>query len=712
MIAGLQLRRRAPVVALAVAGALLGAASGNATQATRASGSSSLAGTVTAAGKPLASARVTLFGATRQGATLLGRATTNASGRFTISFASGSAGALYVDATPAGSTRLHLRAIVGVGSGGGVQPHTFGTVTVDELTTVAAAYALAQFSGADGVGGPSPGLENAAATAFNLADSANGKAGSVITDANNGARNDTLATLDTLANLVSLCASGTAKCSLLLHLATPPGGKAPPDTLSALIDLARNPTLSPVALYALSRKAAVYQPALAKPPTAWALVLLYTDTDLYASGRIALDAKGNVWSSTNWKPGTQTGATSISVLDPVGAPTFGSPIEGGGMTGGAWGAAVVPGSGDVWMGSFGGGAMVKYSPTGAILSPSGGYTNGGLNHPQGIAVDQKGNVWIADNYGPEAAPGGGNVVVYPGGDPSKAIVITGGGLNHPFAVQIDGYGRAWVTNEGPNGAKLVGTKFAPLIGKFGGSVTVIGPDFKPTSFSPIQSDSFKWPLATAVDARNNVWIANYFDSTVTEIHPDGGIAGAYKLPHGTVPWGDAVDGSGRVWVAGFANPGVWVLCGATTSACPPGSKTGAVVSPKLGFRSKAFQHFTSVQLDQSGNVWLSNNWSQLVPAVGGTGIAEMVGAATPVCTPLQPLPAKPASSAASACPKQSASALPSSSSASTSSGTSTWVWIAVGVGAALIVGAVVVVLRRRRAHGPDEVPPPAGSESS
>jgi hypothetical protein len=96
--------------------------------------------------------------------------------------------------------------------------------------------------------------------------------------------------------------------------------------------------------------------------------------------------------------------------------------------------------------------MSQYSAAGIPLSPSTGWTNGALNHPQGVAVDQKGNVWIANNYGPESAPGQGNVVVYPGGDPSKAFTISGSGLNHPFAVQIDGYGRAWVTNAGLGGA--------------------------------------------------------------------------------------------------------------------------------------------------------------------------------------------------------------------------------------------------------------------
>jgi hypothetical protein len=427
-----------------------------------------------------------------------------------------------------GVGRLRLESVVGVGPGGGVPSQTLATVTVNELSTVATAYALAQFSGPNGITGPSPGLENAAATAFNLANPASGKAGAVVTDQDNGAKNQTLAALGTLANLVSLCATAQSRgCGELLRLTTPPGGTAPANTVQAVVNLARNPTLAPAGLYALARTAKVYQPALTAPPTAWILVLLFTETDLYASGRIAIDAKGNVWSSNNWLPGTLNGSTFVTVLSPVGQPALGSPISGGGMKGGGWGIAIAP-DGTAWVPAFGASAMSQYSPAGVPLSPSSGWTNGNLNHPQGDAVDQTGNVWIANNYGPESAPGQGNVVVYPGGDPSKAFTISGGGLNHPFAVQIDGYGRAWVTNAGPGGAKLVGTKAAILVGKFGGSITVIGPNFKPTSFSPIQSKSFKWPLGLAIDSKNNAWAANYFSSTVTQIRPDGTVAGVVQ----------------------------------------------------------------------------------------------------------------------------------------------------------------------------------------
>jgi hypothetical protein len=658
--------------------------------------STSLGGTVTVAGRPLAGARVTLAVGSRTGSTVLGSTTTDAAGQFSIPYTAPTAGVLYVDATPDAGGPLRLRAVVGLGVGGGTAPRTVTTATVNELTTVAAGYALAQFSEGSGISGPSPGLENAAATAFNLADTSSGSAGAVVTNADNGSNNATLATLGTLANLVSLCEPADAgSCTRVLELTTPPGGTAPADTAQAIVALARNPTLSTGELYGLARQADVYQPALAAPPAAWLLVLLYTDTDLYASGRIAIDATGNVWSSTNWLPGTQEPSTSISVLDPVGAPTLGSPIAGAGMKGGAWGAAISP-QGAVWMGSFGAAAISQYAPNGTPVSPATGWTNEGLDHPQGLAVDQRGNVWIANNFGPESTPGEGNVVVYPGGDPAKAITITGGGLNHPFAVQIDGYGRAWVTNAGPGGAKLVDTRAAILIGKFGGSVTVIGTDFKPTSFSPIEDDAFKWPLGLSIDSRNNAWVANYFGSTVSQVGPDGTVAASYPLPVGTLPWSQAVDGSDRVWVAGFARGDVWLLCGVNVGACPPGSTTGAVLSPRLGFRSAAFQHFTSIQLDQAGNVWLSNNWSQLVPPVGGTGLAEIVGAATPVCAPLTPLPVQPSSASSVACPQQAAAPLPASLDGSSGSGTSAWVWVVVGGAIAVALGGLVALVRTRR----------------
>jgi hypothetical protein len=166
-------------------------------------------------------------------------------------------------------------------------------------------------------------------------------------------------------------------------------------------------------------------------------------------------------------------------------------------------------------------------------------------------------------------------------------------------------------------------------------VTVINPDFKPASFSPIQGSSFKWPLGLPVDSSNDVWTANYFSSTVTEIRSDGAVAGVYQLPTGTLPGSVAVDGSGRIWVFGFGRPQVWLLCGVNLAACPPGPRVGQLLSPPLGFQSAAIQHVASGQIDQSGNIWISN-WSQLLPPAGGVGIVELIGIRHPGVHPPHP----------------------------------------------------------------------------
>ena len=250
-----------------------------------------------------------------------------------ISYAKPEAGVLYVRAAPgldqpAGCKCVGRRR----GPRRWVPPQTLATVTIDELTTVATAYALAQFSGPNGIAGPSPGLENAAATAFNLADPASGKAGAVVTDQDNGAKNQTLATLGTLANLVSLCEAGQSpECRDLLRLTAPPGGTVPGNTVQAVLNLVRHPSLSPAGLFALAQTATVYQPALTAPPPpgSWRSCIPKPTFTLLAASRST--PKGNVWSSNNWLPGTKDPSLYVTVLNPVGQPALGSPISGGGM---------------------------------------------------------------------------------------------------------------------------------------------------------------------------------------------------------------------------------------------------------------------------------------------------------------------------------------------------------------------------------------------
>lgn len=577
----------------------------------------------------------------RSGVSKLGQATTDSRGSFRMTYTKPADGVLYVEATPAQAHKLRLRSVVGFGAGGGVPEQVVSKVTVNELTTVAATYALAQFSDQRGITGPSSGLQNAAATSFNLADPATGKAGGPTTG--DSANSDTLATQNTLANLVSLCVTDNARCDKVLQLATPRGGTKPADTVQAVLNLVHNPTLSASGLEAMARNANVFSPALTSAPGDWILALRYSAPQVYAPGRIAFDAKGNVWAANNWKPGTRDSSPYVTVQDPTGRPTLGSPISGGGMKAGAWGIAVDH-DGSVWVPSYAGNAMSKYSASGRPLSPSNGWTNGGLDKPQGVAVDQHGNLWIANSYGVKGKPGVGSVVVYPHGDPSKAVVIHDKNFNHPFAVQIDGQGRAWVTN---SHFALQEFRQAGRPSRAGGSVTIIGPDFK--TIKSITDSSIQVPVGLALDSEGNAWVANFASSAVTEIGPNGTVTGVHQLQKKVLPWSIAIDGQDRVWVAGFGDSSVSLLCGVNSAVCPSGASAGTVLSPVQGFRNKAMQHLTAVQVDSSGNAWVANNWAKIAPPTGGVGLVELIGVAAPVCTPLSPVPTR--SSSTNSCPK-------------------------------------------------------------
>lgn len=648
-----------------------------------------LDGTVLAGGKAWHGARITLNVGTRAGATQLAEATTNDDGSFHFDYTLPSEGIVYVTARAENAPRLQFAAVVGVlGKNASVDSFTVNKITVNELSTVATAFSLAQFINGADIAGASPGLENAGASFFTLVNPAEGIAGGVITDPNNGANNDSLAILNTLGNLVSVCGadSASAACDGFLKFAVSLDGSAPENTFSAVTNLVKNPTLALDGLYEIAHTANIYSPALDAAPQAWLIALLYTDTNLYASGRIVIDVKGNMWTNNNWQPGTQNPSNNINVLNTVGIPILNSPIYGGGLDGQGWGMAIAP-DGTIWIGNYHGGTISKFSADGKPLSPDSGWDNGDLSFVQGMAFDQRGNLWIANNTGKDTPPGSGSIVVYPNGDPSQAKTITGGGIDHPFAVQIDDLGRAWVSN---GGIGFEGQE-VELADKFGGSITIINPDFTINPVSPITATNMRRPMGIALDSKGNAWVAVFDNDLVFQISPDGKIAGEYAFSGDFGPWGISVDGSDRVWVGGFHTKSLYLLCGVNTAACPPGSKTGDVLSPgEHGFTSQALQLPTSLQFDQAGNIWLSNNWSTAHPVTGGVGVVKLLGLATPVCAPLLGQPVNPSS--VNSCPTLQATALPATGAEIFDVKNFSF-WITIGV--VLLSGGILLLLTSR-----------------
>jgi sugar lactone lactonase YvrE len=611
-------RGRARLGVLVCAACLAGVAAGTAEGA-------QVSGAVEADGTGVAASTVTLY-AGRGGAAprRLGTATTGDDGRFTIRYAAPAGPAVIYAVADGGDVpaprALRLMAVADPRVGPPAR------LTLNELTTVASAYAMARFLHGSRVTGAGVGMRNAAATARGLADPATGRVGAVVARPPNGTATTTLGALRTLSAILGGCTRGTVtSCRALFQAAAPPRGPAPRDTLAAVHAIALNPANDVRGIYRL-RKGVRHRPLLPHAPSSWVLSLKHTAGGFDGPGRMAFDSQGNIWVTNNFQPpGTGPGLYTVA-LDPTGAPRLGGAVGGGGIMGVWWGIAVDQ-QDRVWLSNFtgsdpnpfnspaftGGTAAALLTRDGIPLSGPDGITAGGLQAPQGIAVDQRGNVWIANHVG-------NTVTLYPGGDPGRARTISGGGLFKPFAVEVDGRGNVWVGN----GAIDADVK---------GSLTRISPDGVPTG--PFVFDRMRSPQGIAIDSGGDLWVASLVDQTLNRISPAGRLKARYRASSMIGPWGVAVDGDDNVWVASFPSQKLTQFCGRRLANCPPGAKTGDVLSPAFtGFTNGGLQHLTAVQIDQSGNVWVANNWANIVPTIGGDGLVEFIGAAAPVATPL------------------------------------------------------------------------------
>jgi hypothetical protein len=86
------------------------------------------------------------------------------------------------------------------------------------------------------------------------------------------------------------------------------------------------------------------------------------------------------------------------------------------------------------------------------------------------------------------------------------------------------------------------------------------------------------------------------------------------------------------------------LCGVRIDRCPPGLKTGDVISPPGGFVG-GMQQLVDIGIGPAGDVWVTNNWDIDAAAFGqasealstrgaGQGVVVFYGMANPVKTPL------------------------------------------------------------------------------
>ena len=99
------------------------------------------------------------------------------------------------------------------------------------------------------------------------------------------------------------------------------------------------------------------------------------------------------------------------------------------------------------MANYYGDSVSQLTTSGTIVSN--GYNGGGIKHPQGIAIDGSGSVWVANFRGPSNTKLAGSNSSSPGQILSPAAGFApDAALLEAYAVAIDASGNLWVTNFG------------------------------------------------------------------------------------------------------------------------------------------------------------------------------------------------------------------------------------------------------------------------
>jgi hypothetical protein len=606
--------------------------------------------------RPLGGVRVTLLEATAGQPVVLGQSTSDAAGRFAISSPKDAAnGVFYVSA--AVDKGVDLVAVLGQ-----TLP---SSTTVNELTTVAAGYAMAQFTGDGAISGDPFALGLAAGMNDNIVDTATGASSPVLLRSPNADQTISLRLSRSLANLLASCVERRSTTASFLAATKEARGAPPRTTLQALANLARDPAESVRRIDRLTRLRSVYLPALESAPDNWSITVKVNDTGddqhLFGGpGNLAFDDRGYAWVTNNVDQGTPTSTTAVAVLKPNGQPADGtdgtprSPLIGAGVYGTGFGVTV-DATGNGWFGNFGWGgeaywpppgtSISRFSASGAPLSANG--EGGDVDRAQGMTTDDDGNVWVTSF-------GNSSVFVFPGGDPGAGVRFQGYDGSQPFDVAIAPDGAAWVTNSGG------------LLGNFPSSVarfTFEGGILRLTLLRQL-GDTLR---GIDIDAHGNAWVASLGDDSVYGLRPDGTLIGRFGGGGIDGPWDVTIDGQDNLWVVNFGpltagsvfNDGrLTKLCGVDRAVCPPGVKTGDPITPSTGYTmpsagSQVLLHDgtplyganappsfapmmrqTASAIDRAGNLWTVNNWKpdldvDITVNPGGDGIVIFVGLAPP-----------------------------------------------------------------------------------
>jgi len=289
----------------------------------------------------------------------------------------------------------------------------------------------------------------------------------------------------------------------------------------------------------------------------------------------------------------------------------------------------------------------KVSPDGSVTTLAGSSTAGSSDGTGtaaqfgslfGIAIDSGGVIYVADgdNNSIRKITPDTVVTTFAGTPPHGGPIGTAGSrdgtgttaqFNFPFGLTVDPSGNVFVADTLNNTIRKITP--AALVTTLAGSPTVTG-----SADGTARVARFNQPRGAAVDALNNIFVADYGNFTIRKITPGGvvstfaGAAGLSGSADGTGaqarfggPTNVAVDGTGNIFVADPNNNTIRKLSPDGTISTFAGMAGSAGSVDGTGSAAR-FNHPIGVAIDNAGTIYVSDTFNVTIRKITPAGVVS------------------------------------------------------------------------------------------
>jgi hypothetical protein len=533
-------------------------------------------------------------------------------------------------------------------------------IFVNEITTVAAGYALGNFATVSGstvsigapatnnaaqISGSSTGTTTAAAGLYhaflNAANLANPFSTTTLSSAPANPPSNSKATLptaliNTIANILANCVDSTGtggQCSGL------PGGA---DTFTAVKTLAANPTLSGsstavTTLYNLPTGTAQFSPTLSAAPNDYSIAINYPAGTGNGNGinlkfplSIALDVNDNLYIANNSKyAGGTTGNAASNIISLASNGAVNAQTATIGLIGADYSLSL-DASTPTSNGYFGDssytttyaiGRFTFSSTTGIPSDILTGTAGSAAPHVYATAVDKLNNVWVWGSDGLFKSAAGGTAF----NSANLASVTATVPSDNYIGLAIDPGQNVWMTASSAIAVYPAGASST------GATITATAPGNPSTgiSFTGAAGASTVYVSSYSTSPGLAYFVPTYSSNAVTALNLTTTGSQGLQTYGGKLAGSlfNAVDSASNLWMADFSSNSLVERPGGTGSTAYVFQPCNSTVACTSLFATTNYGP-VNVVVDSTGSLWVSTNTFNSLATSGGS-LVQIIGSAAP-----------------------------------------------------------------------------------